>query len=166
MPVYSNTSHENNDLCARINFIYNIGYRLTGSHRRATKLVEDALIKNPPGTDDRLGALKSLCAAFKSQYVPDSLHYCLNTDDHIDTQRALLTLPPIKRLVLILRDVVGLGYPEIARVAALKEFEATNLLSSARRLLQKEITGISKKNPEVTSPEMGNENYEDNFSVT
>ncbi|WP_041284924.1 RNA polymerase sigma factor [Desulfoscipio gibsoniae] len=54
-------------------------------------------------------------------------------------QKALLTLPPTERLVLVLREILGLGYIEIAEMTGIEKTAVTRLLNTGRWALRKQL---------------------------
>jgi len=54
-------------------------------------------------------------------------------------QEALLTLPPTERLVLVLREVLGLNYAKIAKLTGIEKTVVPRLLNTGRWELRKQL---------------------------
>jgi len=57
-------------------------------------------------------------------------------------QRAIESLPPRKRILVVLRDVEGKSYEEIARITGLKAGTVKSTLARAREQLRQQLKGI------------------------
>jgi len=57
-------------------------------------------------------------------------------------QRAIESLPPRKRILVVLRDVEGKSYEEIARITGMKGGTVKSTLARAREQLRKQLKGI------------------------
>ncbi|WP_347488909.1 sigma factor-like helix-turn-helix DNA-binding protein [Desulfoscipio sp. XC116] len=129
-----------------VNLLYNTGYRLTGNHRETQKLLKDVL--NVLNDNINLNiALKSLCLIYINKAISSpgknssknkkSPPRKSNSTNKV--QEALLTLPPAERLVLVLREVLGLDYVEIAELIGIEETPVSRLLNTGRWALRKQL---------------------------
>ncbi|MFZ5650310.1 MAG: RNA polymerase sigma factor [Bacillota bacterium] len=124
-----------------LGLLYTAGFRLTGDHREAAGLVEGAI--SVTGTEEGLyPALKELsrqytngAATVRDRMAPASGRLSDQSGREQLVQEALLRLPAGERLVVVLRDVLGLSYAEIGEAAGLDEPDVARLLASGRRRL-------------------------------
>jgi RNA polymerase sigma-70 factor (ECF subfamily) len=132
------------------NLLYNTGFRLTGNHRKTAELVKGAVTKlNGCREFDSITALKGLCSTFiqncsgnSSENFPageNSAIYC-NANNADKIQEALLHLPVMERLMVVLRDVLGLSYAEMAEMAGLEKPDVARLLSAGRWSLRRRLS--------------------------
>ena len=56
-----------------------------------------------------------------------------------EVHKALLSLPPVPRMIVILRDIEGLGYAEISERLGCSEGTVASRLSRARRMLGRKL---------------------------
>jgi hypothetical protein len=132
------------------NLIYTAGFRLTGDHREAAGLVEGVM-----GIIDK-GNLKAALKGLAGQYArrPGTVRDRMapagsrppgqSGPDQL-VQQALLYLPSGERLLVVLRDVLGLSYAEIGEVAGLDEPAVTRLLAVGRRRLADRLIPRQRK---------------------
>jgi len=130
-----------------VNLLYNTGYRLTGKHLETQELVEgvfDTLNNNA----NLKTALKSMCLIYMNntasggKNLPKDNNGSTLLDKGISThkiQAALLALPPIERLVLVLREILGLNYADIAEITGCEKITVTRLLTAGRGALRKHL---------------------------
>jgi len=124
-----------------LSLLYTAGFRLTGDHREAAGLVERAI--GATGAEDGLyPALKELSRQYaggaetaRGRTVSAKSRSSVQSGREQPVQEALLRLPAGERLVVVLRDVLGLSYAEIGEVAGLDEPAVARLLASGRRRL-------------------------------
>lgn len=146
MPQLEEMSNQGNSLEQIINLLYNIGYRLTGSHKLTQELLTD-VINALHGNLEVNIALENLCLLFKSKTTANLIKKSTKAkispeikDNNLEKiQQTLLTLPPTERLVLILREILGLNYFEIAKVVGMERITVTTLLNAARWELRKRL---------------------------
>lgn len=140
--------------------LYTTGYRLTGSHRLTAELIDVSInALNPQGqhwhnklfkgivrkqsgiTDPGTSVmLKTLCTTFLNKttvvhgrectVVPLKTYEFSLSRPHM--QEVLLQLPPMERLLVVLRDILGLTYIEMAELTGLEKSEVAGLLSAGR----------------------------------
>jgi len=122
-------------LCLRI--IYNFAYRLSGSIEVAKKLTEKVVLmhSNKQENHNEIIFLKQAWKDFLIDYA------CLGSKGEDQVQQALLLLPPELRCAVILRDVLGYSYEQIAVVLSKSNAEVGSLISMGRQ----KITNYSKK---------------------
>ncbi|WP_161822015.1 RNA polymerase sigma factor [Sporotomaculum syntrophicum] len=143
------------------NLLYNTAYRLTGNHQLTAELIDISMSAwNRQGNrvhyrffnvfvreqsmERNMWAgnmLKNLCTAFiKKTAVPvcgleqeaiPLKNYQLSRS-RARIQEALLQLPPMERLLVVLRDILGLTYADIAELTGLRKSDVTGLLSAGR----------------------------------
>ena len=75
----------------------------------------------------------------------DPEHLLLQRADRQIVRRALEALPPVWREVLILRELEGLSYKEIARVVGIPVGTVMSRLARARTRLQQQLTGPTEE---------------------
>ncbi len=126
-----------------LSLLYATGYRLTGDHRSAAGLVEGVTSEVFSG-----GNLQSALKALYREYVkkpertrdktvsPGRNVSGSQSDRQQLVQEVLLHLPPTERLVVVLRDVLGLTYAEIAGVIDIGEPGVARLLAAGRKMLR------------------------------
>lgn len=131
------------------NLLYNAGYRLTGSHKKAAELIEYTFkLYGRTGKIGKTEALRCLCKAFMETGTVNwnSITGCQaaseNSSNELKIQKALLMLPPVERLMLVLRNILDLGYVEMARVTGVEKTDIQNTLTQARRSLRKKYDGL------------------------
>jgi len=143
-----------------INLLYTTGYRLTGSHRLTAELIAvsiDAL--NQPDQNGRRNffkglirktnerksqgtrvILKTLCTTFINKNAVlgerEKLAVAWKTYkfscSRPQLQAALLQLPPMQRLLVVLRDILNLNYAEMAELTGLEKSDVAGLLDAGR----------------------------------
>ncbi|WP_449240839.1 RNA polymerase sigma factor [Desulfoscipio gibsoniae] len=143
MPEWRELSDQGDCPKQLVDFLYNIGYRLTGSHQQTEELVKDVF--NVPNKDAAFSlnidtALRSMCISYIKKVDDQHQHSTMlkgNSKNKI--QVALLTLSPLQRLVLVLREIVRINYSEIAEITGMDKTTVTRLLSSGRWTLRKHL---------------------------
>jgi RNA polymerase sigma-70 factor (ECF subfamily) len=143
-----------------VKLLYTTGYRLTGNHRLTAELIDGSInALNLQGQHGRNklfkgivrkqsgrkipGAsimLKTLCTTFlhKTTVVNGRKHTAvpLRTYEFSPSkpqmQEVLLQLPPLERLLVVLRDILGLTYIEMAELTGLEKSEVACFLSAGR----------------------------------
>lgn len=130
------------------NLLYNVGFRLTGDHNKTTNLVIDAfrMFKGHSQQDTKI-ALKCLCETFinKQSSVDKKILVNRHNSNAIggkQVQEALLLLAPIERLLLVLRDVLGLEYDDIANLIGHEKEEVSGVIAEGRRSLHKLLNPV------------------------
>jgi len=127
----------------KVNIIYTLAYRLCGDHHSAAELVNKAVQGVDLNGDNNLSqTVKSLYKVFLAE-VPaflqreNSLKRKTNdfNNHHDVVQVALLQLKPRERAIVVMRDVLGFSYTEIADVTMVGEKNVAAILSSGRRAL-------------------------------
>lgn len=130
------------------NLLYNTGYRLTGNHRDAAELVKCAVnLYSGDGNGGPTAAIRCLCSVFmenhmklKDGHFPGGNHGMIESDSGtVKIQGALLLLPPLERLMVVLRDILGLDYIEIAGVTGLEKTDVARSLAAARWSLRERL---------------------------
>lgn len=118
-------------LCLRT--IYNFTYRLSGNTKVAEVLTEKVFLMYPGNHKDDVFLLKQAWGNFL-QYPG-----CLEFKGEDPIQRSLLALAPELRCTLILRDILGYSYGQIAPIMDKPELEVACLISEGRREMKKEL---------------------------
>jgi len=148
MPKLEGMSKRGNSSDQIVNLLYNTGYKLTGSHRKTQKLLEDVFnALNGNGNITLNTALKSLCLLYINKPTSSLSKNLSKTkssppvkDNNSDKiQEALLTLPSTERLVLVLRDVLGLNYTEIAKLTGIEKTVVSWMLNTGRWTLRNQL---------------------------
>ncbi|PKM89535.1 MAG: hypothetical protein CVU87_05140 [Firmicutes bacterium HGW-Firmicutes-12] len=114
---------------AHLKLIYSFTYRLSGKKKIAEKLTEKVFLTHLDSGKDELSLLKQAWLYFYKDYEP----YELNREDAI--QQSLLALAPAVRCALILRDILGYSYGQIAIIIEQREPEVAHLIHLGRRLI-------------------------------
>ena len=154
MPKLGAIAKRSNSSDQIVNLLYNTGYRLTGSHRITQKLLED--VCNALNVESRINfniSLQSLCliylnnptAGLSKNLPKDKSSPPVKGNNSGKIQAALLTLPPTERLVLVLRDMLGLNYTEIAKLIGIEKTAVTRLLNTGRWALRKQLVTPPEK---------------------
>jgi len=150
MPKLEEMSKQGNSSEQIVNVLYNTGYRLTGSHKKTQELLTGVFnIIN--GNCNLNTALKNLCLIYVNEATPclgnnlpehlskEKNSHSANDNSTNKIQSALLTLPPAERLVLVLREVLGLSYVEIAEMTGIEKTAVIQLLNTGRWELRKQL---------------------------
>ncbi|SFR00586.1 RNA polymerase sigma factor [Desulfoscipio geothermicus] len=146
MPKLGETFKQGDSPKQIVNLLYNTGYRLTGSHKETEELVKgvfDAL----NGNSNLNTALNNMCLMYMNKTTSGSGKNSLKDKSSTPTkgnstnkiQEALLTLQPAERLVLVLREILGLSYSEIAEMTGIEKMAVTRLLNTGRWALRKHL---------------------------
>jgi hypothetical protein len=121
-----------------IKTIYNFSYRLSGNEDTAGALTEK-VFQNHRSEQDKLHLLKLAWETFLKH------HGCIDLKGEDLFQQALISLPPDLRCAVILRDIMGCSYRQIAVILGKSEPETAVLISRARirlaNLYQKSYIG-------------------------
>lgn len=112
-------------LCIRT--IYNFTYRLSGNTKIAEVLTEEVLLMHPDKNKDDILLLKQAWSNFRKYYGD------LEFEGEDPVQQSLLALAPELRCTLILRDMLGYSYGQIAIIIDKPDPEITRLISLGRR---------------------------------
>lgn len=124
---------------SHIKTVYNFCYRLSGNTETAGVLTENVFLNHPAGQKDKLVLLKQVWNDFLKYY--GSLD--LKSEDPL--QKALLCLSPELRCTVILRDILGCSYEQIAVVLDKSVSETASLISTGRgqfaKIYKKNFTG-------------------------
>lgn len=124
-------------LCIRT--IYNFTYRLSGNREIAEILTEKVLLGHPHDCNNDVALLQRAWMEFvKYNWCPDN-----RGEEPI--QQALLCLAPEPRCAIILHDILGYSYKEIAVVLNTQESGVARYIFTGRQ----EITKLVKK-PNIT----------------
>ncbi|AGL03443.1 RNA polymerase sigma factor [Desulfoscipio gibsoniae] len=160
MPKLGEMSKQGNSSEQIVNLLYNTGYRLTGSHNKTQELLT-AVFNALNGNISINIALKNLCLIYRNKTtsspgknLPKAKSSPPAKDNSTDKiQEALLTLSPIERLVLVLREVLGLNYTEIAELTGIEKIAVTRLLNAGRWELRKQLAPLpSQRRPPEKYP--------------
>ncbi len=142
-----------------LNLLYGTGYRLTGNHQLTAKLIDLTISEldlsnrqwklNGNKNKSVNVIFKTLCTAFINKstvvcgpdYIAAPLHNHKDFCKH-QIQEALLYLPPMERLLVVLKDILGLTYVEIADLTGLEKSDVSCLLSMGRWSLRKILSDV------------------------
>jgi hypothetical protein len=116
---------------AHLKLIYSFTYRLSGKKKIAEKLTEKVFLTNLDLRKDELSLLKQAWQYFYKDYEP----YEVNREDAI--QQSLLAMAPAVRCVLILRDILGYSYAEIATIIEQRESEVAHFIHLGRHQISR-----------------------------
>jgi len=116
-------------LCIRT--IYNFTYRLSGNSKVAEVLTEKVFLMHPGNHKDDVFLLKQAWGDFLKYYG------CFEFKGEDPIQQSLLALAPELRCTLILRDILGYSYGQIAAILDKSEWEVARLISMGRRGITK-----------------------------
>lgn len=118
--------------------MYNIAFRLTGQHHKASILVQESL--NGVGADNYSQImLRNLCVTFLNMEegnkgsFPKTLTSKKSGSEKV--QEALLKLPAPERLVIVLREVAGFQPARVADLTGLEKEQVAKMLASGRSSL-------------------------------
>lgn len=99
------------------------------------------------GSDVRsLGAMPGVAA---SQQLPDSI--VISNETRIQIERAIGELPPKQRWLVVLRDIEGLSYEEIAEATGLRIGTVKSRLHRARERLASQLASVVRSSHERSS---------------
>jgi hypothetical protein len=110
--------------------VYTFTYRLSGNQKIAEKLTEKVLLKKPRHHDAVI-LLKLAWEKFFQYY--GSVEF----QGKCQTEQALLALSPESRSAVILRDMLGYSYRQIATILDKSETEAGRLIAEGRKAMRK-----------------------------
>ncbi len=114
-----------------IRTIYNFTYRLSGNTKVAEVLTQKVLLLHAGNHKDDIFLLKQAWGNFIKYY--GSLEF----EGQDPIQQSLLTISPETRCTLILRDILGYSYGQIAVIIDKSESEVTHFISMGRRRITK-----------------------------
>jgi len=125
--------------------LYTAGFRMTGDHREAAGLVKRTI--SAAGVEENLyPVLKVMLrqyagegATARDRMTPAGGRPSGQSRRDLLIQGALLQLPAGERLVVVLRDVLGLSYAEVGEVAGLDEPMVARMLAAGRRRLAEQL---------------------------
>ena len=120
---------------AFLKIIYNFTYRLSGNTRVAEVLTEKVLLMQ--SANHHNGDVVLLKQAWNEFLKYDGSIDCKGENA---TQQTLLSLPPEMRCAIILRDVLGYSYRQIAAVLNISDLEVGKFIARGRQ----EITRTGK----------------------
>ncbi len=146
MPKLEEMSKQGNSSEQIVNLLYNTGYRLTGSHKETQALLT-GVFNALNGNININIALKNLCLLYinKTTSSPgkgltqDKSSPPVKDNSTNKIQEALLTLAPTERLVLVLRELLGLNYFQIAEMTGMENTAVSRLLHTGRWALRKQL---------------------------
>jgi RNA polymerase sigma-70 factor (ECF subfamily) len=148
-------------------FLYTVAYRLTGNHDDAQDLVQEVLLRVRRGLATFTpGSLEGWLSRITTnafldevrrrrrrplEVVPDLPEPLVGVDDDPDAalaarrlpddiQDALRSLPPDFRAAIVLCDVVGMDYAEIASTLDIPPGTVRSRIHRGRALLRKELS--------------------------
>jgi len=84
-------------------------------------------------------------------HAPNPEEVVLQDESDTSVRKALETLPTSFREVLILREIEGLSYQEIAEITGMPAGTVMSSLSRARDRLRQTVTGLVDRNPMSSS---------------
>jgi len=128
-----------------INLLYSTAYRLTGDHQNAKNLVRKIVCDVNLGQPHSV-VIKQMCTVFLADNAAGTqLSDCAAITSiagnpigaGTGVQDSLLYLNPVERMAVILRDVLGFSYVEIAEATLLSEKDVAGKIASARWALVK-----------------------------
>jgi RNA polymerase sigma-70 factor (ECF subfamily) len=83
--------------------------------------------------------------------APNPEQVALQNDSDISVRKAVEGLPANFREVLILREIEGMSYREIAEITGMPTGTVMSSLSRARGRLRQALTGLVNRNPMTSS---------------
>ncbi|HZX45965.1 MAG TPA: sigma factor-like helix-turn-helix DNA-binding protein [Clostridia bacterium] len=122
-----------------IKTVYNFSYRLSGDSETAGVLTEKVFLSDR-SNQGKLHLLKLAWEAFLKH------HGCTDPKGEDPLQQALLTLPPDLRCTVILRDIMGCSYHQIAVILDKSDFETAGMISEARSRLARSYAKLKIRN--------------------
>lgn len=118
--------------------VRNAAYRWMGTHRHARNVVSlDAIY--PDGEGNPVSALDLASDA------PSAEEGLIAAGERGQLAAALAELPPVLREILVLREIEGLSYRDIAAVTGTQAGTVMSRLSRARAELRRVLTGGPRK---------------------
>ena len=120
-------------------WIYRIAVHEALNHRRSwlRRLFHEPVSMDDPET----GGALAMHHADRSLAAPDRLLEQAETQELV--RRALMSIPPPYRLILVLREIEDLSYEEVAAVTGLAEGTVKSRLRRGRDLLRRKLEGHS-----------------------
>ncbi len=157
-------------------FVYTIAYRLTGNHDDAQDLVQEVLLRVKRGLATyRPGSMEGWLSRITTNAFLDEMRRrkrrpavpTADLSDRVgtgtdpeeviastrlpdDVQAALLSLPPDFRAAVVLRDVVGLDYEEMAETLNIPAGTVRSRIHRGRALLR-DLLSDRRSGPAVGS---------------
>lgn len=115
-----------------LNIIYTFAFRLSGNEKVAEKLTTNVFLEHyTSGDKEILLLLKNLWQDFRESYG------FLPLQGEKPAQKILLALPPELRSVVILKDIFGYRYEQIAAVLDIIPQEVSRMLTQGRQEMRK-----------------------------
>lgn len=145
MPVTGKALSQRNSPEEIINLLFNTGFRLTGNNQVTAELVKGALDTLSGQKVNFNTAVKGLCSVYINTTAKKSGSMLHNESGTKKVQEALLSLPNKERLVVVLCEVLGLDYAEIADMTGLEETAVISLLAAGRWSLRKQLIPLSPR---------------------
>lgn len=118
-----------------IRTIYNFTYRLSGNREVAGLLTKKVFLGHPDDCNDDVKLLKHAWIEF-AKY-----NWCLDCKEEEPVQQSLLSLATEPRCAVIIHDILGYSYKEIAIVLDTQDSGVARFISIGRH----EITKLFKK---------------------
>ena len=116
-------------------WLFRIGVNLAINHRRRHR----ELFSSTFGRESRLGQQADPLAAMIESDEPSPLDEVQLQEEHERVLEALKTLGPNARALIVLRDIEGLNYNQIAEILDLPTGTVKSRLSRARRAIREEL---------------------------
>lgn len=118
-----------------LTIVRNVAYRALSNRGRAANVI--SLDGSLPGRDDHESAAFEIASD-----EPSVEMQLIGKGDQALVHAALAELPPAFREVIVLRELKGLSYQEIARVAGIPVGTVMSRLSRARDQLKQRLTAL------------------------
>ena len=116
-------------------WLFRIGVNLAINHRRRHR----ELLSSTFGREGRLGQQADPLAAMVESDEPSPLDEVQLQEEHERVLDAIKTLQPNARALVVLRDIEGLNYSQIADILELATGTVKSRLSRARRAIREEL---------------------------
>ena len=118
--------------------VRNAAYRWMSTHRHAGNVVSlDTLFLGDDGTPDPAMQIAADAPTAEAAMIAAS--------ENAHVMRALASLPPVLREILVLREIEGMSYHEIALTTGSPAGTVMSRLSRARLALRRALTGAGEK---------------------
>lgn len=111
----------------QVKLIYNFTYRLSGSREVAAILTEKMFLRQASNHNSAVMLLKQAWEDFLKHYS----RHNFTTDNPL--HQALLSLAPEPRGAVILRDILGYSYGQIATILNKSDLEVGKLIATGRQ---------------------------------
>jgi len=116
-------------------WLFRIGVNLAINHRRRHR----EILSSSFGGDSRFGQQADPLAAMIEADTPSPLDEVQLQEEHQRVLEVLKTLQPNARALIVLRDIEGLHYNQIAEILDLPTGTVKSRLSRARRAIREEL---------------------------